>query len=540
MREMLSTGGSLQQVQWSPLGTFIVAQTPSAPGGSGHVEPNVWVWKSTAVTAKAGDRQASCVASFAHPKAGEKGLAVCQWSHDERLCCRLLADGGVEILDGRNFSAEPLCCLALPKGILSCQLASEYFGSCARLAVFMADTRDSLQRVVAPAEVAIFDVALMPGDPKPQGSVQVEFGQQADLSWNSSGTAVLAHCQTDIDDSGQSYYGGSKLLLISHDCSYKLDLTEAKDSFVQAVAWSPSRDEFILAQGSQPAKVSCWTWDSKEKRCSLTAVLHQKAHRNTIRWDQSGSMAFVAGFGNLAGEVDFFGRTSQGLKRLASAAAPCTVSATWAPGGRHLLTAVLAPRMRVDNSLTVWSAFTGAKVAEMAFDELLEVQWQPVPDTAGPSADELEELIAGGEDAGPRRQAYRPPGAHAADSKVSQRMRGEEAAGHSATASDASSERKKSASARGSLPRQSAPAKPQNIGHGDKQPCPSGGWQYRDPKGNVQGPFTLEQMQKWYAAGKIKSHLPMRCDPDDPFVPLGELFPHPMIPFHRAPRRPAK
>lgn len=150
VRDTLSTEGNLQQVQWSPLGTFIVAQAPSVLGGSDHVEPNVWVWKSPAVAAKAGDRQASCVASFAHPKAGEKGLAVCQWSHDERLCCRLLADGGVEILDGRNLSAEPLCCLALPKGILSCQLASEYFDSCARLAVFMADTRDSLQRVCGP------------------------------------------------------------------------------------------------------------------------------------------------------------------------------------------------------------------------------------------------------------------------------------------------------------------------------------------------------------------------------------------------------
>jgi len=34
--------------------------------------------------------------------------------------------------------------------------------------------------------------------------------------------------------------------------------------------------------------------------------------------------------------------------------------------GRHLLTAVLFPRMRVDNGLTLWNALTGTKVGLMA------------------------------------------------------------------------------------------------------------------------------------------------------------------------------
>ena len=39
----------------------------------------------------------------------------------------------------------------------------------------------------------------------------------------------------------------------------------------------------------------------------------------------------------------------------------------------------------------------------------------------------------------------------------------------------------------------------------------------------------------WVAAVK---DLKLRCDPNDRFLPLRELFPHPMVPFHRAPRRP--
>merc|ERR1712217_30909 len=74
--------------------------------------------------------------------------------------------------------------------------------------------------------------------------------------------------------------------------------------------------------------------------------------------------------------------------------------------------------------------------------------------------------------------------------------------------------------------------------HGEKKECPPTGWEYMDPKGNKQGPFKLEQMQKWFEMGAFKAELPMRCCPTDRFVPLRELFPHPMVPFLRAPKRP--
>lgn len=53
---------------------------------------------------------------------------------------------------------------------------------------------------------------------------------------------------------------------------------------------------------------------------------------------------------------------------------------------------------------------------------------------------------------------------------------------------------------------------------------PAEGWQYVDPKGNVQGPFALDQIREWFAAGFLKPTLNMRCNPQDPFVPLQELF----------------
>merc|ERR1712012_433305 len=76
-----------------------------------------------------------------------------------------------------------------------------------------------------------------------------------------------------------------------------------------------------------------------------------------------------------------------------------------------------------------------------------------------------------------------------------------------------------------------------NVGHGAGA-CPTSGWEYLDPKGRKQGPFSLEQMMKWHDTGVFKATLPLRCDPNDRFIPLKDLFPHPMVPFLRAPKRP--
>lgn len=455
-----------------------------------------------------------------------------------------------------------------------------------RLASFVADSRDSLQRVVAPAEVSLFDLDLSRGRwcVGQAGPVPVQFGQQADLLWSPTGAALLAHCQTDVDDTGKSYYGGSKLVLISKDGNSVMDFTEGEASTVQAVAWSPTRDEFVLVQGFQPAEVKCWAWDEETQTCRPAGVLQERAHRNTIRWNPFGTLVCVAGFGNLAGEVDFFGRVTEsgGLRRLCSCEASCTVSADWAPDGRHFMTAVLAPRMRVDNGLAVWSALTGAKITELMFDELFEVQWKPPghADFSPISSAEIERaMLLGVNNAGTaaekKRVAYRPPGAShggASDSgRVAQMMRGDLDAGGASSdptvtqllASMQKNEEKERAEAATAAQRTERAAsslqerlrnrgedeekqrgegaagstQPSRV-HGEKAPCPATGWQYKDPKGNVQGPFTLEQMQKWFSKGAFKGNLPMRCSPDDRFIPLSELFPHPMIPFHRAPKRP--
>lgn len=60
-------------------------------------------------------------------------------------------------------------------------------------------------------------------------------------------------------------------------------------------------------------------------------------------------------------------------------------------------------------------------------------------------------------------------------------------------------------------------------------------WEYVDPKGKNQGPFSLVQMQQWHTYGYFRGDVPMRCTLADRFVPLSELYPHPLVPFQSYP-----
>eukprot|EP00392_Amoebophrya_sp_AT5.2_P017050 g17365.t1 len=74
-----------------------------------------------------------------------------------------------------------------------------------------------------------------------------------------------------------------------------------------------------------------------------------------------------------------------------------------------------------------------------------------------------------------------------------------------------------------------------HLARSSRQECPKHGWQYVDPKGLMQGPFDLDEMQQWHQLGYFKPELKMRfCETMD-FVPFQLLFPHPNIPFESYP-----
>jgi uncharacterized protein with WD repeat len=84
----------------------------------------------------------------------------------------------------------------------------------------------------------------------------------------------------------------------------------------------------------------------------------------------------IGGFGNLAGEVDFWNLETN--RELGKTKAYCTVGIEWAPNGKFVLSSVLHERVNVDNELRIYSAL-GVQLCSLNFktSELYDASWQP-------------------------------------------------------------------------------------------------------------------------------------------------------------------
>ena len=79
------------------------------------------------------------------------------------------------------------------------------------------------------------------------------------------------------------------------------------------------------------------------------------AHRNTISWAPHGRFLCLAGFGNLAGEMDFYDTNKKThMIKMGSNSAHCTIKFGWSPDSRYFMTSTLAPRMNVENGFKIF------------------------------------------------------------------------------------------------------------------------------------------------------------------------------------------
>lgn len=141
--------------------------------------------------------------------------------------------------------------------------------------------------------------------------------------------------------------------------------------------------------------------------------------RNTILFSPHGGFVLVAGFGNLAGQMDIYDMEKNYNKI-------CTIEASnasvceWSPDGKHILTATTSPRLRVDNGVRIWHVGGGLMYNE-DLQELYHVTWRPQPPTSHPVDDPLHPMPTPhasalaylGKVKTPSKPAgaYRPPGA---------------------------------------------------------------------------------------------------------------------------------
>ena len=141
--------------------------------------------------------------------------------------------------------------------------------------------------------------------------------------------------------------------------------------------------------------------------------------RNTILFSPHGRFVLVAGFGNLAGQVDIYDLEAN-HQRICTIEASNASVCEWSPDGKHILTATTSPRLRVDNGVRIWHVGGGLMYNE-DLQELYHVTWRPQSSKTHPlenpfhpvPAPHASALAYLGTVKTPSKSAgaYRPPGA---------------------------------------------------------------------------------------------------------------------------------
>ncbi|KAM0748472.1 translation initiation factor eIF-2A [Meredithblackwellia eburnea MCA 4105] len=375
-------------LSFSPNGTQISTwerQVKQEDGQPGHRNMKVW-------NAETGEELA------AWGQKAQDGWAL-QYTPSSHLALRL-AGSELQVYDTSDFAKGPIDKVKID-GVSSFKVSPNGAGKEGEesVAVFCGEKKG------APASLKIHPLSALS---KPTSSKTFFKADKIQIKWNSAGTSVLFLTQTEVDKTGQSYYGETNLYLMTKggefDCRVSLD----KEGGIHDFDWSPNDQEFVVTYGYMPAKTVIFNTRVK--------ILHDfGSHpRNFLAYNPQGRLLCIAGFGNLAGQVDIWDRRT--LKKVATIDAPNTSHCEWSPDGRYLLCATLSPRLRVDNGMRFFH-FTGSLMHIESIEELYQASWRPADASLFPFGQTLEPAPAASASAvtatpvkvAAPAGAYRPP-----------------------------------------------------------------------------------------------------------------------------------
>eukprot|EP00762_Andalucia_godoyi_P003421 ANDGO_04372.mRNA.1 Eukaryotic translation initiation factor 2A len=386
----------VQAIAFSPLSTFLCTYRRPVDPETESVDGNVVVWACSDFRS---------VYRFWQKTIAKDTWPSIQWTADEGMCCRM---GSEELLflDGALRSDHVRQKLAA-KSLASWSLAPSHPPA---ISVFCGGAKGG------PSSVKIYRYPQLRED---QVIVTRAFFKvdSVKVMWNSLGTALLILVQTDVDTSGKSYYGTSRLYFAGVDGT-SMEVPFQTEGQIHDVAWSPNGEEFVAIQGAMPPRAICF-----DAKCQPIFDFGSLA-RNTVSFNRFGRMLVLGGFGSLPGEMDFWDRDGKKWKRLCTVRAHHPVTYSWSPCGRYFATATTFPRLKVDNNVTIWK-YSGVKLAEKKFDELYTVMWRPSSKSLFPArppsaqgrkeAKELGDKQVQNATAAVKPAPYRPPGARDSD-----------------------------------------------------------------------------------------------------------------------------
>ncbi|KAJ1561099.1 hypothetical protein HK405_004927, partial [Cladochytrium tenue] len=384
------------EMAFSPNGAYLSTWVRFVKGvGDDEAHKNLCIWLTATATPACSFTQKT-----------QNGWNV-QWLADGSCFARQVSDG-VHFFDptqtgpAGGAGSPPVAARLKVDGIKSFSLSPNRSGR-SSVAVFIGEKKG------APAAVRLFDYAKLSGAPlSPRTTFNADL---VDYLWSADGCNLLAWIHTEVDKTNQSYYGKSTLHYLTVDGAFdsRVDLG---DGPIHAVAWSPNSREFVAIHGVMPAQATLF--DHRANPIYSFGA----AHRNAVSYSPHGRFVAIGGFGNLKGDIDVWDRAT--FTRLATIHADNCSLCEWAPDGRHLLTATVYRRLKVDNGILLWH-YSGVLVHRIAQKELYAVAWRhddPLKwprrgNTLSPPPKPMEGAAAVAPAA--PKGVYRPPGARGRD-----------------------------------------------------------------------------------------------------------------------------
>ncbi|CAL8577921.1 hypothetical protein XPA_003730 [Xanthoria parietina] len=384
------------ELGFSPLGSFIITWQRPSKDDNGDAVKNLKVWTVL-------EGQNPGIEADEHTVVGrfvqksQTGWNL-QYTFDERYCARVVTNE-IQFYESQD--------LGTVWNKLRVEGVSDFAVSPGKnhsIAVFVPERKGQ------PAAVKVYNV---PHFDAPVSQKNFFKGDKVQLKWNNEGTTLIVLAQTEVDKSGKSYYGETTLYLLSANGGFDSRIELDKDGPIHDVTWSPNSKEFGVVYGYMPAKTTIF--DTRAKATHSFAL----GPRNTIIFSPHGRFVLVAGFGNLAGQMDIYD-LEKNYQKICTIEASNASVCEWSPDGKHILTATTSPRLRVDNGVRIWHV-GGALMYNENLQELYHVTWRPQSPTMHsiedplhpvptPHASALEYLGTVKTPSKPAG-AYRPPGA---------------------------------------------------------------------------------------------------------------------------------
>eukprot|EP01121_Diplochlamys_sp_Union-15-3_P017588 TRINITY_DN621_c0_g2_i1.p1 TRINITY_DN621_c0_g2~~TRINITY_DN621_c0_g2_i1.p1 ORF type:complete len:591 (+),score=116.70 TRINITY_DN621_c0_g2_i1:190-1773(+) len=376
---VLNTPAEAKALIFSPLGSFLVTLEKKNPKDNAEAK-NLKLWSTS---------DGSLLQSWHSGSApGDSSWPPLQWSEDEKLC-GYIVNSGILFYENNNFkeivhkvSMERIRGFSIAPG-----KHKPY-----KVAVFIPEFKGS------PAFVRIYD---FPNFDAPVASKSFYKAQRVQLDWNCHGSALVIEAMTEDDQSGKSYYGETNLYYLQSNGKFDTNISLKKPGPIHMVRWSPTGNEFGIVYGHLPSKTTIFDLKCRPKRHLPEAA------RNTIIWSPCGRLLFIGGFATLSGDVDVWEWNAQ--RKVGVFKAFCSSYQEWSPDSQFILTAILSPRMRVDNGIKIFN-YNGELVFEQSISDLYRVGWCPAK--GFPQIPLIYKELPTDTGGAETKSVYTPPGAY--------------------------------------------------------------------------------------------------------------------------------